>query len=66
MSLAPILYVLVIYRSGRLHAGAKSKGEVLPSVYPLLTGNDDAGNNAESQLREDKPEPVNALVEHAD
>ena len=33
-------------------------------MYPLLTGDDDAGNDAESQLREDKPEPVNALVEH--
>jgi hypothetical protein len=34
------------------------------SVYPLLAGNNDAGNNPESPLREDKPEPVNMLVEH--
>ncbi len=33
-------------------------------MYSLLTGNDDTGNDAESQLREHKPEPVNALVEY--
>jgi len=36
---------------------------VLPGAHALLPGNHDASNDAESDLRKHKPEPVDALVE---
>src|SRR5258708_16158897 len=64
VSLRPVLCAFVVDGSGRFHASANSKGEVLPRAHALLPGNHEAGNDAESDLRKDKPGPVDALVEH--
>ncbi len=41
-----------------------SEGKMLPGAHALLRGDDDARDDAESDLRDDEPEPVDPLVEH--
>src|SRR6267143_4557459 len=64
VSLPPVLSAFFVHGSGCLHPSPNRKGKVLPSAYAHLPGNHEAGNDAESDLREGKPEPVDALVEH--
>ena len=37
---------------------------MLPGAYALLSGNDNARDEAEADLRDDKPRPVNPLAKH--
>ena len=59
-----LLSVPLVHGAGRFHAGANGEGKMLPGAHPLLPRDDDARDNAESHLGDDKPGPVDPLVEH--
>jgi len=62
MRLIPV--VVFVHCSWRLNPSADGEGEILPSAYALLPGHYYAGDDPESDLRYDEPQPVNPLVEH--
>ena len=50
--------------AGRFKACANGEGKVLPSAHALLPGDDDARDEAEPHLGDDKPWPVDPFTEH--
>ena len=62
MLIVPV--VVFVHCSWRFNSGANGEGEILPSTDALLSGNYNAGNDAEPDLRNDEPKPVDPLVEH--
>ncbi len=59
-----LISVVFVCCSRRFNSGANAEGDMLPRTYAHLPGNHDSGDNAKSDLRKDKPKPVNPLVEH--
>src|ERR1700729_3519675 len=48
----------------RFDPSAHSKGKVLPGAYAFLLRDHNPGYDAESDLGDDEPEPIDPLVEH--
>jgi hypothetical protein len=62
--LLPIVSIVFGSDSWRLNAGAHGKRQILSDAHLSLSGNDDAGNDTESNLRNYEPGPINLLVKH--
>jgi hypothetical protein len=61
--LLPIISIALGYDSWCLNAGADGERQILPDAHLSLSGNDDAGNDTESNLRNYEPRPINQPVE---
>src|SRR5258708_12209444 len=58
-----LVSLIFVHCSRRFNSGADGEGEILPGTYAHLPRNHDSGDDAKSNLRKDKPKPVNPLVE---
>jgi hypothetical protein len=59
-----LISVVLVNSSRRFNSGANGEGDMLPGTYAHLPGNHNSGDDAKSDLRKDKPKPVNPLVEN--
>jgi len=62
-SWAGVLGFAFVHGAGGFDAGADGEGDELCDGDAALTSNDETGNNAESELGSDEPDPVDAFTE---